>query len=113
LIALSLERGLLTLDELADATDEALLARLAATGDGEVGRLIALLRREPWRIVVHRCDPADHPPENGLVVSLNALYDAVPLLAGTGTPITQVSATARDEMARVRQLVGTFRVTWR
>ena len=113
LIALSLECGLVTLDELADATDEALLARLAAAGNGEVGELIALLRREPWRIVVHRCDPADHLPENGLVVSLNALYDAVPLLVGTGQPITQVSATARDEMARVRQLVGSFCVTWR
>jgi putative nucleotidyltransferase with HDIG domain len=112
LLTLSLERGLITPDALADATDEALLARLAMSGDDEVSGLIVLLRREPWRVAVRRGDPGARPPAGALVVNLDGLYDAVPLLAGTGRPITEVSAAARDEMARVGELVGTFVVSF-
>jgi putative nucleotidyltransferase with HDIG domain len=113
LLTLSLERGLITSDELADATDEALLARLAVAGDDEVADLIALLRREPWRVVVRKLAPGESPPAGALTVRLEGLYDAVPLLAGTGGAITQVSAAARADMARVKELVGTFAVAWR
>jgi hypothetical protein len=113
LLTLSLERGLITSDELADATDEALLARLAVAGDDEVADLIALLRREPWRVVVRPLAPGESPPAGALTVRLEGLYDAVPLLAGTGGAITQVSAAARADMARVKELVGTFAVAWR
>jgi hypothetical protein len=112
LLTLSLERDLIAPDELADATDEALLARLAAAGDDEVAGLIALLRRAPWRIAVRKLSPGEPPPQDTLVVNLDGLYDAVPLLAGTGRPITAVSATARAEMARVTDLAGIFAVTW-
>jgi hypothetical protein len=112
LLTLSLERGLITLDQLADATDEALLARLAAAGDEEVTGLIALLRREPWRVVVRRGGPCGRPPAGALAINLADLYDAVPLLAGTGQPITHASAAARAEMAQVKELAGTFFVTW-
>ena len=112
LLTLSLERGLVTKDELADATDEALLARLAAAGDDEAAGLVDLLCREPWRIVVRKLEPGELPPTGALVVSLDALYDAVPLLAETGQPITKASATARTEMAQVKGLVGAFAVTW-
>jgi hypothetical protein len=110
-LTLSLERDLITPTELADATDEALLARLVMSGDDEVVGLVALLRREPWRIVTRK-DPELSFVESSapLMVSLDALYDAVPLLAGTGQPITQVSALARAEMARLKELVGTFAV---
>jgi hypothetical protein len=121
MLTLCQERGLITPEELADATDETLLARLAATGDGQITELTALLRREPWRISVHKLTsdgenaythPSAGKPPDALVVSLDGLYDAVPLLAGTGQPITQVSAAARAEMAQVKELVGTFAVTW-
>jgi len=111
LLTLALERGLVTLDELSDATDEDLLARLATRGDEEVAGLIGLLRREPWRVVVRKDDSGGRPREGELVVKLDKLYDAVPLLAGAGLPVTEVSAVARDEMARVGELVGTFWVS--
>ncbi len=47
-----------------------------------------------------------------MVEELDALYDAVPLAADTGQPITQVSAVARAELARVEYLAGDFAVTW-
>ncbi|MCP4542739.1 MAG: hypothetical protein GY832_36920, partial [Chloroflexi bacterium] len=73
--------------------------------------LIGLLRREPWRVVVRRGDVGGSPPEGALVVKLDKLYDAVPLLAGTGLSVAEVSAVARDEMARVGKLAGTFWVS--
>lgn len=112
LLTLSLERGLIALDQLADATDEALLAHLATAGDDEVVGLITLLRREPWRVLARRLAPGEPTPAGTLVVNLDALYDAVPLLAGTGQPITDVSPAAQAEMVRVKELVGTFAVTW-
>lgn len=116
LLTLAQERGLITPEELADATDEALLARLTACGDEEVNQLITLLRREPGRIVVRKLPGTSsvkkESPTKPLVVQLNTLYDAVPLLATTGRPITQVSPTARAEMAQVKELAGTFAVTW-
>jgi hypothetical protein len=112
LLTLSQERGLITPHELADATDEALLARLAVCGDSQVDALIALLRQEPWRIVVRKLPPGESPPPGALLVNLNGLYDAVPLVTGTGQPITHISATARAEMAQVNGLVGTYAVTW-
>lgn len=102
-LTLSLERNLITLAELADSTDEALLARLATSGDDEVAGLITLLRREPWRIVVSK---DVEPP--AMTTRLDTLYDAVPLLAETGQPITQSSALARAEMARLQELAGNF-----
>lgn len=121
LLTLAQQRGLITPDDLADATDEALLARLAASDDPHVNGLIALLRREPWRIVVRRptssLGNADgrlpkRAPPGALIVSLDGLYDAVPLLAGTGQPITRVSTTAQTEIARIKKLAGTFAITW-
>jgi hypothetical protein len=112
LLTLSQERGLITNDELADTTDETLLARLATSGDRQVGELIALLRREPWRIVVRKLAPVESPPPAALLVNLNDLYDAVPLVTGTGQPVTHISATAREEMAHVNGLAGTYAVTW-
>jgi hypothetical protein len=112
LLALSQERGLITPRELADATDEALLARLAACGESQVAELIALLRQEPWRIVVRKLLLGESPPADALLVDLNGLYDAVPLVTGTGQPITHISAAARGEMAQVSGLVGTYAVTW-
>ena len=115
-MTLALERGLITYETLADATDEALLAQLATTGDNEIASLIMLLRQEPWRIRVRQGTP-DHtsggqPTADALVVELHALYDAVPSLSGTGEPITRFSATARAEMAHIQQLTGTYTVTW-
>lgn len=130
LLTLAQERGLITADELADATDEALLAYLEVAGDSQVAGLITLLRGEPWRIVVRKLVSAEddvagrspaigQPPAVGrrsstepLVVHLDALYDAVPLLAGGGVPITAVSAAARVEMARVEELAGSYAVSW-
>jgi hypothetical protein len=131
-LALAQERALITPDQLADATDEALLARLANAGDHQITELIALLRREPWRIHVRKLKDAQKakrrvPPPPGathpgdddsrqtkpLLVHLEALYDAVPVLAGTGQPITQVSSAAKAEIAQVEDLVGTFAVTWK
>jgi len=113
LLQLALERGLITLSELAEATDEALLARLAMVGDQEIVFLIDLLRQEPWRIIVqkdnHDLDQAK-PGHQSVVVQLNALYDAAPLLTGTGQPVTQISAAARAEMAKIRDLVGKYTV---
>ncbi len=117
LLKLSLERGLITLDGLADATDDALLTRLDATLDQEISGLINLLRQEPWRILVHKsaqttvAEPLD-PAGKPLAVHLDQLYDAVPLLAGSGQPITKVSSAAQAEIARVKELVGTYTVTW-
>jgi hypothetical protein len=113
LLTLALERGLLAHDELADATDAALLERLALTGDAEVSGLIALLRCEPWRIAVRKLEPDEAEPQGALVVHLDGLYDAVPLEKQTGLPIIQVSPTAQAEMAWVKALVGTFAVTWK
>ncbi len=116
MLTLSLERDLITPTEVADSTDEALLARLAMSGDDEVAGLVALLRREPWRIITRRSDHEGRPPFVGksptrpLVINLDALYDAVPLLAETGQPITQASAPARAEMARLKELAGTFEI---
>jgi putative nucleotidyltransferase with HDIG domain len=104
-LTLSLERDLITLTELADSTDEALLARLATSGDDKVASLIALLRREPWRIVASK---DVEPP--AMTTRLDTLYDAVPLLAETGQPITQASALARAEMAQLQALAGNFAV---
>lgn len=121
LLALCQERGLITQDELADATDEALLARLAGSGDNQITELVELLRREPWRISVRKLTSDGESPDagpstdkrsNALIVSLDGLYDGVPLLVGKGQPITQVSAAAQAEMARVKELVGAFAVTW-
>jgi hypothetical protein len=121
LLGLCQERGLITPDELADATDEALLVCLAASGDRQIAELIDLLRREPWRITVRKltadgesayAHPSADTRSDALIVSLDGLYDAVPLLAGKGQPITQVSAAARAEMARVKELTGTFVVAW-
>jgi hypothetical protein len=132
LLTLARKQGLIALDELADATDEALLARLAMSGHSRVAELIVLLRREPWRIVVRKlAHPADRfdcgaglkmsyalkkgdagSPSDPLVVCLDALYDAVPLLAGTEQPITQFSDPARAEIARVKELAGIYAVTW-
>lgn len=112
LLTLSLERGLLTADELADATDEALLARLALASDREMGELIALLRREPGRIQVRKLRAGEPPPDGALVAELGALYDAVPLVVGTGQPVTALSAWAADVMSQVGALVGTYAVTW-
>jgi HD superfamily phosphodiesterase len=129
-LTLAQERGLITIDELADATDEALLTRLAMAGDRQVTELIALLRQEPWRIIVRKLacpadDVSDHPldverpqtvgrrsPTEPLIVHLDALYDAVPILAGAGVPITQVSNTAQAEMTRVKELAGFYAVSW-
>jgi hypothetical protein len=61
LIMLALERGLLTMEEFADATDELLLARLAAAGDDKVANLVVLLRKEPWRISVSRATDGEIP----------------------------------------------------
>jgi hypothetical protein len=117
LLKLSLKRGLITLDDLANATDEALLARLDAAGDQEISRLINLLRWEPWRIVVHKSAQKRIVEPLGsarkpLAIRLHQLYDAVPLLAGSGQPITKVSNAAQVEIARVKALVGTYTVTW-
>jgi hypothetical protein len=124
MLALALERGLITSDELANATDEALLERLTMAGDRQIAELVALLRQEPWRIVVRKMvSPTDdgtddvstagqRSPTAPILVRLDALYDAVPLLAGKGMPITQVSTTAQAEMARVQELAGVYAVTW-
>jgi hypothetical protein len=132
LLILAQERSLITLDELADSTDEALLARLAMSGDSQVAELIGLLRREPWRIVVrkltHTTNYVDRDagqktsytlekggtgrPSDPLVVCLDALYDAIPLLAGTEQPITQFSASARADVARIKDLAGVYAVSW-
>jgi hypothetical protein len=112
LLTLARQRGLVAPDELADATDEALLARLVAAGDAEVSGLITLLQREPWRIAVRRLAPGETAPAGVLTVRRERLYDAVPLLTRTGQPITALSAPARAEMARVKELVGTFCVSW-
>ncbi len=115
LLGLALERGLLSPDELVDATDEGLLARLTMTGDEEIADLVALLRRQPWRIRVRKLAADKPPPAGRLVVELDGLYDAVPLVRwGTGPPrpVTELSAGAAADLDRVRQLVGRFAVTW-
>jgi hypothetical protein len=116
-MTLALERGLITYETLSGATDEALLAQLAAAGDDAITRLVALLRQEPWRIHVHKRDPSDNVPAapraaDTLVVKFDALYDAVPVLSGSGAPITRFSTTARTEMRHIQQLPGTYIVTW-
>ncbi len=115
-MTLALERGMITYQALADATDEALLAQLAADGDDEITGLITLLRREPWRINVRKGAPdrtsAADPADDALVVELHALYDAVPLLSGAGGPITRFSTTAQAEMSHLQQLPGIYTVTW-
>jgi hypothetical protein len=123
-LSLALERGHLASKEFADATDEALLARLTTAGDRQIAELVALLRQEPWRIVARKVAPgtgdgAADAPTSGqrlqtdpILVRLDGLYDAVPLLAGKGMPITQISTTAQAEMARVRELAGMYAVTW-
>jgi len=129
LLMSALKRGLIALEELADATDEALLARLAAAGDAKITGLVALLRKEPWRITVARVFDDEIPSiepgtlavirttekdqANTIAIRLDGLYDAVPLLAGTGQPITRTSLSAQAEMSRVKTLPGTFIVSWR
>jgi hypothetical protein len=129
LITLAQKRGLVTSEELAHATDEALLARLASAGDGQVAELIALLRQEPGRINVRKCssndearvdshgipslhDLSDDGLTDSLIVRLEALYGAVPLVANTGQPVTRVSGAARAELGRINRLVGTYVVSW-
>ena len=51
-------------------------------------------------------------PSDPLVVCLDALYDAVPLLVGTEQPITQFSDPARADIARIKELAGIYAVTW-
>jgi HD superfamily phosphodiesterase len=110
----ALEQGLIDAAHLADSTDEALLAQLAARGDAGVTELVEMLRWEPWRILVRKVP--DEAPERSKTrehrVQLHALYDAVPLVAGTGQPITELSPTASAEMARIQALPGTYAVTW-
>jgi hypothetical protein len=132
LLTLAQKQGLIALDELAGSTDEALLACLAMSDDSQVAELIGLLRGEPWRIAVrklaHTTDRIDRDtgpkasytlerggtgkPSDPLVVCLDALYDAVPLLAGTEQPITQFSASARADVARIKELAGVYAVSW-
>jgi hypothetical protein len=128
-VMLALERCLLSMEEFAAATDEALLARLAIAGDEEITKLVMLLRKEPWRISVSRAADGETPspdpatptlilagqPEldNTIAVRLRGLYDAVPLLAGTAQPITRTSSNARAELAKVKTLPGVFTVAWR
>jgi hypothetical protein len=117
IIGLAEAQGIITLEQLSDSTDEALLARLEASGEKQIVQLVHLLPREPWRIQVQQLPPdglADTQGqiEQGLAVELDALYDAVPLERSTERPITQVSATARAEMAQLRRLPGRYRVTW-
>jgi hypothetical protein len=117
MLKLALERGLITLEGLANATDDALLTRLDAALDQEISRLIGLLRQEPWRILVRKLaqttisEPLDTAGKP-LAIHLDQLYDAVPLLAGSGQPVTKVSSAAQAEIARVKELVGTYTVTW-
>lgn len=122
LLMMAQKRDLITLEELADATDEALLARLVAAGDDKITRLVALLRKEPWRISVTRVSDGEIPTiepgtleliqANTIAIRLKGLYDAVPLLAGTGQPITTNSSFAQAELTQIKTLPGIFVVAW-